>query len=203
MISFLRKITATSPRISKSKYYNDLEIPAKLFFDVLEDGDLNKLIVSGSPAEEELIDAWDNIFDKYFEAREDAKMRLILKKQATISLTARKIESFRDYTYILFNNPFNKEQLLEIVEALKKAGLRISIKNELKKEILRVLKITIPSLEIQLKLDTQNLKELTKGKKQKFVDALASMTLAGGVKLNNDVTLAFYIAYEKQLRKKE
>lgn len=194
---------AISQKKSKSKYYKDLEIPAKLFFSILEDSEIDKLIIKGSPKKEELEKAWINIIDMFFTGRNDPKKELILKSQAIIRLIPYKMDMFTMYASILHSNPFNNEQLLELIDELKTVGLRINIKKDLNDEILRVLKQKIPALEIELKQQKEGLKELTKGDKLEFYSAIASLTKANnGVPLPENITLGFYLAYEKQLTSK-
>ena len=140
---------------------------------------MSKLIIKGKPNQDNLLKAWDNIFDLYFKEKDDQKLELILRKQASIMLTTYTIDMYKRFVTLLHHNPFSTEQLLEFIESLKVIKLRINTKNNLNDEILKVLKQTIPSLEIKLQLEKGNLQELTKGKKDEVLRRTSSNDKVG------------------------
>ena len=178
------------------------DIPAKLFFDIIGTQDMTKLIIEGEPKEKDLVDAWDDIFDLYFTEKDDMKLKLILRKQANILRFDLLVTKAKMYMELVFSNAFKNSELDEILEELKELGLRINSSKNVTSQVLRILKQKIPSWEIRIEREKLDLIQLTKGKKAKFYDALASLTKVGGVALNQDITLGFYIAYEKQLSTK-
>lgn len=180
------------------KYYEDLSIPAKLFFDIIETGEVEKLVISGTPTENGLENAWDSIFDKYFAAREDGKLKLMMRTRGRIALLSQKLAVMQAVVRFMATYPLTKEERLEVVDKLAEIGVKINKEAPIVDEIMKVLKNSIPALETRLRLEKHNLDELAKGKKISYEKALVSMETCFGYSLSPDITLAKYLAYEEK-----
>ena len=189
------------PKKQNIKYYNSLDVPAKLFFDILDEFNLEKLVIEGNPSKEDLESAWSNIFDEYFKEVDEYNLKIYLKINKNISLLNYKITAYQKHIFLLLNTRFSKEQEDLYYKELSKIKLRIK-KGESKLQFCdRVLKTIIPSLQTQIELEKHNLEEITKGKKQSFQSKLRSIEKITELnyRIDSNITLAEYISYEKQI----
>lgn len=183
------------------------EIPARLFFEILESGKLAKLVKDEPgnnypvPATSVLKRNWDKIYDEFYRLKDDRKLRLIVKTRKTILRLYRTIEVVKPVLWALANTPFNEEQLAEIVEQLKPMGVVIDLENPMSEEVLKALQRQLGGMETQMKLEEDNLANLVKGEKRSFEDNLVIFE-EGGYQPDENMSLRMYCAKEKALIRK-
>ena len=184
----------------KAKYWNNLEIPAKLFFERMAEDDNNLLIIQGKPKSKHLDQAWDDIFDMFFKEKKSLELGLILKTQTAIALLHYRIEMYDMFIQVMYITLFNPEIIKKWIGELKKVKLRVDEKKPIREEIIRIQKYTIPQLVTDLELEIENLKKLTQGEKAKFYEMLAAIST--NFHIPESISLAMFLGYEKRLTKK-
>ena len=186
----------------KPSYYQNARIPAVLFYDILESGDINLLVKKGKPTKNQLEKAFSNIFDEFFELKNDSKMRLVLKTKKEVIRLYRKIAIIEAIVLSLVSFRFPDDKIEMLVDHLSKVGITVNKENNLDKELLNVLKTSLAGYRNILALEEHNLKELTKGVKSTFEDSLVSLEGVIGYAIDDTVTLKKYLSYEKRATKK-
>lgn len=73
------------------KLYQDCRIPLNLFLDCLFDKDYTALIISGEPAEDELMEAWQKIYLEYAELVNDGSSNELYNKTIEINYLNTKV----------------------------------------------------------------------------------------------------------------
>ena len=180
----------------KGTFYRDLEIPAKLFFDIMDTGDVRLLIIKGDPRDKLLDKAFENIFDKYYEKKNDGTLHLILKTRKRIVILYRKIGTIEGVLLSLSTFNFPEEDIKKLVEGLKKLKVFINLENNLNSEILKALQVSLAGMKTQLALEEHNLTELTKGKKQDFIDTIVMLEQVFEYQIDDKLTLGKYLSYQ-------
>ena len=189
-------------KVKKAKYWNNLKIPAYLFFDILETSDLKLLIIKGEPKDGKLDKAFSNIFDLYYEAKNDGKLRLILKTKKSIIRLYRKIGIIEAVVLSLVQFSFPEDKVKELIANLRKGGINIDESLDLDKELLRVLKNDLAGLKTHLALEEHNLVELSKGEKSSFEDSIVALEGVFNFAIDEKISLAKYLSYQKSAIKK-
>ncbi len=188
--------------VKKAKYWNNLKIPAYLFFDILETSDLRLLIIKGEPKEGKLDKAFSNIFDLYYEAKNDGKLRLILKTKKSIIRLYRKIGIIEAVVLSLVQFSFPEDKVKELIANLRKGGININEDLDLDKELLKVLQNDLAGFKTHLALEEHNLVELSKGEKASFEDAIVALESVFNFAIDENISLAKYLSYNKSATKK-
>ncbi len=178
----------------KAKYWNDLEIPAKLFFNNLGNEDLSYLIISGKPSEKQLDDAYDTIYQLYLSKKDDQKVKTILKlKNDLVFLTAR-IEVVKASLIFLKNKYLNDTQRGEIIDSLaKNFQVYINKDKNILEQVSLILKNQIPSWKTNLDIQKHSYEELKKGKVSSFEEII------DGISDSKDCSLKRFLDIEKGL----
>lgn len=183
------------------------EIPARLFFEILETGKVGLLVkyVPGSkahaPTLNALNSAWSKIYDEFFTLKDDRKLRLIIKTKKDILQLYRTIETIRPILWALSVTPFSEDQLKEIVEQLVLYGININLDNPISGEIHKALTLELGGIETRLKLEEDNLKNLNAGEKQTFEDNCVQFE-EFEFRVDENVSLRRYVSYEKAVIRK-
>lgn len=188
--------------VKKAKYYKDLKVPARLFFEILETSNLKLLIIKGNPKDGKLDKAFSKIFDLYFSERNDGKLKLILKTKKTIIKLYRKIGIIEAVVLSLVQFSFPKDKVKELIAGLRKGGININESLDLDKELLRVLKNDLAGFKTHLQLEEHNLKELSKGEKSSFEDSVVALEGVFNFAIDEKVSLAKYLSYQRSANKK-
>ena len=189
-------------KVKKTKYYKDLKVPAYLFFDILETNDLRLLIIKGEPKEGKLKKAFSRIFDLYYEVKNDGKLKLILKTKKNIIKLYGKIGMLECVVLSLVQFTFPEDKVKGLIEGLRKGGINIDESVDLDSELLRVLQTDLAGYKTHLALEEHNLKELTKGEKSSFEDSLAALEDVHNRPMDENMSLAMYLARQKSAKEK-
>lgn len=184
------------------EYYEDLQIPARLFFEVIETSDLNLLVIKFKHKEEKLKEAWEKIYDLYYEKRNDSKMSHVLEVQKKMRLTQYKIDIIKDALRVLITLNLPKETAQTICEALMKLGVKIDNSKPINEEVLNKLQIDVNNLRIQLESQAEHLKTLTSGVKSSYEDACVSIENTLERTISEDVSLSKFISLENSAKER-
>lgn len=190
--------------MKRAEIWRNTKIPAWLFFEIMETGNLKSLIKDipenkgrKKPKNKVLSNTWDFIFDKYFDARDDMKMRLILKTKKRLLMQSRLIALITEALRVLALLPLPQEHEKRIMEALKKAKITVNDRSEIPK----VLKTQLGQLKTRHALDADYLKGLMEGERKTFHQNC--VILEGyGYTISENVSLERYIAYETEISNK-
>lgn len=186
----------------KGLFYRGLTIPARLFFSIMEDGDVSKMIKSGNPKKKKLEEAFEFTFDRYFEKRNDGTLKLILKTRKRIIMLYRKIGIFEAVVLSLDSFEFPEDKVEGLIQDLGKGRVKLDPDVTLAEGLSKVLKIDIAGLRTHLQLEEHNLKELTKGESGNFEDMIVFFENVLERGINDDMTLAKYLSYQEFVGKK-
>lgn len=185
----------------KARLWKDGEIPARLFFKILETQDLCLLKrKKGKAGKGTLQKNWSKIYDEYFELRDDPRLRIIVEVQLSIVTMLRRAEIARHAVRALSTAKFDDEQMCDVIEGLKSLGFSFDMENPLD-SILKILKNDIPALETRIELEKETLDNLTKGVASTFEESCVAYE-SWGFKIEEDCSLRRYVAYEKAAKQK-
>lgn len=184
------------------KFYSNLAIPARTFFEIIESGDLSHLIISGKPSSKHLSNAWTKIYDLYYEKRQDSKMSMIFEHQKKMKLIEFKINVATNCMKALVIVDFPKEQLKEVCNALKKLNISIDPDKRITEEVLNKLQIDINNMKIQYDDQQAKIKNLSKGVKSDFEDICVNIENCLERSISENISMAKFISLEKSAIKK-
>lgn len=194
--------TVQSARMQNSECWNSLKVPAVLFFEVIETNNIELLTIKGKPTIKQLIDSWEQIYDLYFQKKNDTKLKLILKTRAEIHEAEFRIKTIKNVVNVFRTLPLTKDQQQRLINKLNEINVYIDSNKGLLNELHRLATVFIPQLETRLEIDRMNLDELTKGKKTDFNDACVSIENILERTIEENVSLAKYLSLEKAADKK-
>lgn len=185
--------------------YNHIEnIPAKVFFNILETKDFQKL--KPKPREKELEKVFMSINDDYFIRSDNEQAKEYLRLKNIIIINHYKINLLKQNLAFYYYNPTSKEMRMEFLKALK-IGYGITIDPELpfRDEVKRILDLEIGGMENEIALaeiEMNQIYPVNNESKIDFYDRIVSMSnaLKGNVLVNDEMTLAVFVALEKNIR---
>ena len=192
MISILRK-----PKNPETTLYTNCDIPAKLFFQVMDSGEYDKV---GGEAN------FDMIFDEYYTltlSPELKKWMVNNYKVESLILTIKSITNTLDAIEFL---PMTKEQALKCVDILNSYDAIKRKFNPVPKlivsEIARCRKI-VSLLINQLNMFRDNFNATKKDIKNSFEKSLLSIRLnLDGLQVDENVSLYMYIELENAVKER-
>ena len=186
--------------------YNHIEnIPAKVFFQILQSKDYQQL--KPKPREKDLDKIFMSIYDEYFLRSENDQAKEFLRLQNVLLVNAYKISILKQSLAFYFYNQTTKEMRHEFIEALK-TGFNIHVDETLPfiDEVRRLLDIELGILQNEIslaKIELETMKGGSQSKEFDFYDAIIGLSnvLTGNSLIKDDMTLAIYVALEKSARK--
>ena len=188
--------------------YNSIEnIPAKVFYDIINAKDYN--LLKPKPKETGLKDVFMSIYDEWFikSNNENAKRYLDLRNE--IGFLTYKINVIKKTIQFLHDFPLPKiEMLLGIVEVLKKeCNIHINIENNISQELKEVLRVQVGSLEFelfQLKTEFDSYVNANNSEKIDFYKKIAYLSdiLPNNPLLSEKMSLAVEISLENLAKEK-
>lgn len=186
------------------KYNNIENIPAKLFFEVLKTKDYE--LLKPYPREKELEKVFLDIYNDYFIRSDNSQANNFMQLNLDILIKEYKIAVLKKSLKFYYENKTTKEMRFTFIEAVKK-GFNIIINKEVPfiDEVKRVLEIEIRAIENEINIDKIALEDLSKTGEKEFdyYDAITGIAnvLTGNNLVNENMTLAVYVALEKSARK--
>ena len=203
-----------SPKMQNSKCWNNCDIPAKLFYKIIETNDDSLLIIKGNPDKTKLNDSWRLIYDEFFTIKNDGKLKLVLKSRFEIIKLDYKLQTIKNILFTISTAPLTKDERILLMEGLNKLDVNINVeeykklvgfKSELflKEEILRIHDYILPSIINKLNLEKGNYENLTEKKEiiSSFEDNCVNIENALGRQIDENMSLRKYLSYEKSVIK--
>lgn len=186
--------------------YNHIDnIPAKVFFRILETKDLQQL--KPKSREKGLDVVFSSIYDDFFKQSDNDEAKEYLRLHNEILILEYKINVLKQTIAFYYNNKTTKQMRVDFIESLKEGfGIEIDIEKDFVSEIHRVVTVELGYLENDLtfaKSEFQSMTKKSKGKEFNYYDSIVAMgnVLQGNGLLKENMTLATYVACENQAKK--
>lgn len=185
------------------KYNSVSNVPAKLFFDILESKNFDLL----EPEENEvgLEQVFSDIYDDYFVKCQNPKSNEYLELSQTVAFLNYKIESVRQVVDFLSKNKTTKEMRLLLLESLIYIGVNIDLEADFSEEVQRILQVELGILENEVSFAQIDLQNMTKEKTDSvfnFYESLIGLESVHERNLDDEMVLAKFIEYERIAIKK-
>lgn len=175
-------------------YWNDLEIPAKIFFKYIDTSEDSLL---GTAPKQLIEKAWDNIIDEYYLISKNEKIKSALDKQTKIRLLELKIQKVRDCIYaLMYVVPGEMiEEKKSIQESLKKLGVKYDISKNTIDECHRILKSDIGILKNQLNMILAGIPAQKEKVKKVFEEDLSQIMRVLGFSIPADLSMYLFLSH--------
>lgn len=185
------------------KYNSINNIPAKLFFDILQEKDFS--LLEEYNEDEDLEEVFSSIYDDYFTKSNNEQSKRFLELRQQIEFMSYKIKSIVQVLDFLIFNTTTEEIRKEILEALISIGINVNLENIFLDEVKNVLQTEIGILQndlsfLQIELD--NIQKDNKDSVFSFYESLINLETAHERTLDDNMVLAKFIEYEKLAIKK-
>lgn len=183
--------------------YNSIEnIPAKLFFEVLNTRDYTLLVAEQENEDLEAI--FTEIYDDFFVKINNPQAKMYLEMTWKVNFLSYKIETIRQVMHFLYYENVIEEHRLKILDALEKGcGIYVDKSAKFADEVLRVLQVECGIIENDLTMATLELKN-TFGKQEEgkfdFYKTIVSLSNVHNRNIEDNIVLAMYVAIENSAK---
>ena len=183
--------------------YNSIEnIPAKLFFEVLNTRDYTLLVAEQE--NEDLEEVFTAIYDDFFVKIKNPQAKIYLEMTWKINFLSYKLETIRQVMHFLWYENVIEEHRLKLLNALEKGcGIYIDKSAKFADEVLRVLQVECGIIENDLTMATLELKN-TFGKQEEgkfdFYKTIVSLSNVHNRNIEDNIVLAMYVAIENSAK---
>lgn len=181
--------------------YTDLDIPAKLFFKVIETNDYSLL---GHSTEAENKQAFEQIFDEYHEITNSGRVKNDIELRKQIALINYKIEILEITLHILLNFPMKESQRLEIIENLKSIEVKIEPSENMVEQIERIAQTKLGSLKTKLNIliDRYEKQSNKKEVKNTFEKLIVNIENVLNRSIDENISMRKYLALQESCNEK-
>jgi hypothetical protein len=183
--------------------YNSIEnIPAKLFFEVLNTRDYTLLVAEQE--NEDLEEVFTAIYDDFFVKINNPQAKMYLEMTWRVNFLSYKIETIRQVMHFLWYENVIEEHRLKLLDALEKGcGIYVDKSAKFADEVLRVLQVECGIIENDLTMATLELKN-TFGKqgteKFDFYKTIVGLSNIHNRNIEDNIVLAMYVAIENSAK---
>lgn len=182
------------------KYHSIDNIPAKVFFQILESNDFQ--LLKPKPKEKDLEKIFLQIYDDFFVQSENHQAKAYLETRSNFYYKKQKVEMLIKLMQFYVANQTTVLMRSEMAEVLKVSyGLHFDPNGDVLDQVHKIMTFDVPIMKNELVFLETQLNELSKGggKEVKFFDQLAVMSqhLPNNSLLNENMTLATYVALNK------
>jgi hypothetical protein len=183
--------------------YNSIEnIPAKLFFEVLNTRDYTLLV--SEQENEDLEEVFTAIYDDFFVKIKNPQAKIYLEMTWKINFLSYKLETIRQVMHFLWYENVIEEHRLKLLNALEKGcGIYIDKSAKFADEVLRVLQVECGIIENDLTMATLELQN-TFGKqgteKFDFYKTIVGLSNIHNRNIEDNIVLAMYVAIENSAK---
>lgn len=200
-----------SPKTSKDwTLYQDLRLSLEIFLDCLFDNNFSRLIISGKPPMDAVMEAWNKIYLDYYHGAGGSDSELV-EKTKDIQVLNAKI-TFVDGAIQLLSMTYNKE----MVDMINSFNIRCDLKpgedpfKKLNVVAKRAKRLIVEMEILQTELNGLQSKETKESSRDDFDDALLSLSKFQGYAVKpSDISTSQYLKgmqrmndyYNKQMNK--
>jgi len=183
--------------------YNSIEnIPAKLFFEVLNNRDYTLLVAEQE--NENLEEVFTAIYDDFFVKIKNPQAKMYLEMTWKVQFLSYKIETIRQVMHFLWYENVIEEHRLKLLDALEKGcGIYVDKTAKFADEVLRVLQVECGIIENDLTMATLELNN-TFGKqgteKFDFYKTIVGLSNIHNRNIEDNIVLAMYVAIENSAK---
>ena len=183
--------------------YNSIEnIPAKLFFEVLNTRNYNLLVAEQE--NEDLEEVFTAIYDDFFVKIKNPQAKMYLEMTWKINFLSYKVETIRQVMHFLWYENVIEEHRLKLLNALENGcGIYIDKSAKFADEVLRVLQVECGIIENDLTMATLELQN-TFGKQETekfyFYKTIVVLSNIHNRNIEDNIVLAMYVAIENSAK---
>ena len=185
------------------KYNSINNIPAKLFFEILDSKDYT--LLQSDDTNDNLEEVFVKIYDEFFLKSDKPEAKLFLELQQNIALMTYKVESVKQVLYFLTFTKTTKEMREKLLDALISIGININLGNNFLEEVQNILQVELGIIENDINQAKNDLESMSKQNKDSvfnFYEHLISLENAHERNLDDEMVLIKFIEYEKLAIKK-
>jgi hypothetical protein len=185
--------------------YNSIEnIPAKLFFDVLNTKDYS--LLQPDNENEDLEAVFIAIYDDFFVKSDNPEAKRYLNLTTNIAFLEYKLATIKQVMEFAYFAHLTKEMRDKILKALEVGcGIYIDKDADFTEEVKRVMQVETGIIENDLTMEKLDLDSMVKNSSQKafdFYDNIVSLSNVHERNIDETITLAMYIALDKSAKQK-
>jgi hypothetical protein len=185
--------------------HNSIEnIPAKLFFDVLNSKDYSLLVADNE--KEDLEAVFVKIYDDFFVKSDNPEAKRYLNITTNIAFLEYKLATIKQVMEFTYYTNLDKKLRDKLLKALEVGcGIYIDKDADFSSEVLRVMQVESGIIENDLTMEKLELEAMSKKSIDKafdFYDNIVSLSNVHERNIDETVTLAMYIALDKSAKQK-
>lgn len=177
--------------------YKDCDIPAKLFFKIINTGDYS-LVGEGTKEEQE--QAFNDIFDEYFKLTNNKSLLTVYVKRHKITLIQAQIHAITSILHAITYVTQTAEERIEQIDLLNSIqGVRVNFSKDkpILLEIDRVQRRVLGALRNQLKMEQSTEKKESQAPELTFERKVVGMSKVTEIRIPpNEISLYEFIEYE-------
>lgn len=187
------------------KYHSLETIPARVFFEVLKTK--NYQLLKPKPRTKGLEVVFMAIYDDFFVQSDNKEAKRYLELMKDISLLEYKILTIKQILHFLHYNRTTEKIHLDLIDSLKKHfDIDIDRSTPLASQIIDVLNVQVGIMQTDLDFLKAEFDEMIRKSQSKdfnYYDALVNLSqaLPSNSLLREDMTLATYVALEKEAKR--
>ena len=187
------------------KYHSLETIPARVFFEVLKTK--NYQLLKPKPRTKGLEAIFMGIYDDFFLQSDNKEAKRYLELMKDISLFEYKILTIKQILHFLHYNLTTEKIHLDLIDSLKKHfDIDIDRSTPLASQIIDVLNVQVGIMQTDLDFLKAEFDEMIRKSQSKdfnYYDALVNLSqaLPSNSLLSEDMSLATYIALEKEAKR--
>jgi len=185
--------------------HNSIEnIPAKLFFDVLNSKDYS--LLQADDEKEDLEAIFITIYDDFFVKSDNPEAKRYLSLTTNIAFLEYKLATIKQVMEFTYYTNLDKKLRDKLLKALEVGcGIYIDKDAEFATEVLRVMQVESGIIENDLTMEKLELEAMSKKSIDKafdFYDNIVSLSNVHERNIDETITLAMYIALDKSAKQK-
>lgn len=177
--------------------WRDCNIPAMLFFDILNTRDYSKL---GTAPIEEMERVFEGIFDEYVVLDGNEKVIQWYKKQCKIAFLNYQIEYIETALYTICYAPLTRDQRIKVIDslnAIETPKVKFDKDKPILDEVQRVQRMVLGSIKNRLNLEKSTEKKVEEQAKYSYRKDLATVENILGHNLPEDMSLEMFLFRKK------